>query len=98
MWDLHQIKGAFADCVGVDGEKSGHGSYFLTGDNSFEHEFSLSVHMLGLSVAHLPTVYFEHIGEKASAYVLNNSSRVWDNNSTQLKDLGFLYEVVAFPD
>lgn len=90
VWDLYQIKRAFGACM--------KGAYFNPDDMSFEHEFSLSIHMLGLSIAYLPSLFFEHIGEKASAYVLNNSSRIWDNNSTQLKELGFLYETGPFPD
>jgi hypothetical protein len=41
--------------------------------------FSIAAHASGLDVAFLPGVFFEHTGEKVSAYRLNGFSRAWDS-------------------
>ena len=64
-------------------------------DKSFEHAYSIGAHMLGLNVGHLPMMLFEHIGEKMSAYVLNNQSRVWDHSGDTLQDIGLLWTSVS---
>ena len=60
-------------------------------DKSFEHEWTILTHQLGLNTGYLASNYFEHIGEKVSAYVLNNYTRVWDQHRDALKDLGYLW-------
>lgn len=64
--------------LGTCEQSRGTNDYFDTAHVAFEHQFTIMGSLSGLSVAYLPAVIFQHIGEDASAYILNNFSRPWD--------------------
>ena len=72
-----------------------HSSFFFfsnfllhTRQYAYKSRFSIAAHASGLDVAFLPGVFFEHTGEKLSAYKLNGFSRAWDLalNTTKSRD------------
>ena len=101
VWDLHQIRGAFNRCISRSHRGRRHlaaGSdarvgvpLFDENDKSFEHEWSILAHSLGLTTSFFGASYFEHTGERVSAYVLNNYTRIWDNNRSALLEMDYFW-------
>ena len=91
VWDLEQVYNSFDRCVYNSTIVYNNNAQFHEYDKSFEHEWTILTHQLGLNTGYLASNYFEHIGEKVSAYVLNNYTRVWDQHRDALKDLGYLW-------
>lgn len=70
--------GDIVDCEACSNDASMSRDLFDEDSNAFEMKFSMLCHTIGLTTGFLPGVFFEHIGEEVSAYVLNGNPRVWD--------------------